>query len=153
MKKIYLMPLLILLFGCGTSRTYDYPYETVAKVLKDKFVVNHNAFQTTKPEVYEKGKKLDISFQAELDYYFSIGTDIALDSKTPKSSVVSVIIIEYYKSWSYDSRSLKMEKEFLDILGKRLETGKWEKLPWEKPKEINKDIIPAIIEDIKEKHE
>ena len=152
MKHIYLFLILILLVGCGTTKTYDCRYEEVAKVLKDKFVVTHDEFLTSKPVVYEKGDVLEISFGSNFDYYFSLGIDISLKSKNAKVTIVKVKVMEYYKAWSYESRSKKMEKQFLDILGKRLETGKWEKLPWEKKKEVNTDIIPAILEDIQERH-
>lgn len=150
MKQLLLLPILIILVGCGTSRTYDYPYETVAAVLKDKLIVNHDDFKNKKPVIYDTDGILDIYFESDIDYYFSIGTDISVRSKNAKTSTVTAKVIEYYKSWSYQSRSKKMERQFLDILGKRLKTGKWEKLPWEKKKDINRDLIPAIIEDINE---
>ena len=150
MKKLLIIPLSIFLAGCGTPRTFDYSYDKVANVLKDKLVKHHNDFITTVPVVEESGENLEVSFEAVVDFYFSIGVDISLKSKNAKTSIVTAEIIEYYKSWSYQSRNKKMEKEFLNILAKRLKTGKWERLPWQKKEEINTSILPAILEDIKE---
>jgi len=152
MKKIFLIPILSLLVGCGTTKTYNYPYEKVAEVLKEKFVVNQDDFLKSKPEVNEADDTLDISFVSDFDFYFSIGVDISLKSENAKVSIVRAKVTEFYKSWGYESRSIKMEKQFLDSLDKKLKTGKWEKLPWEKKKEVNKDIISGILEDIQERH-
>ena len=138
------LPLLLILCGCGTSRVYRYPYGVVAGVLKDKFVKHQDDMSAEKPDVSESDGAFDISLMSNLDYYFGIGTDISLERKTPDTSEVTVTVTEYYKSWSYRSRNMDMEKEFLDILEKRLKTGKWDRLPWQKKKEICKDILPAV---------
>ena len=138
------LPLLLFLCGCGTSRIYNHPYGQVAGILKARFVKKQDDMAVEKPVVNESDGSLEITLMSNFDFYFGIGTEIALERKTPDTSKVTVTVTEYYKSWSYRSRNMEMEKEFLDILETRLKTGKWDRLPWQKRKEVSQDLLPAV---------
>ena len=149
--KIQLMLItLLFLVGCGTVKTIPYPYEKVADTLKDKFVKQDDEFATTKPQVTETPKQMEVLFSVDVDFYFSITPMITIKKKGDKETEIVVKVTEYFKSWSYQSRNKKMEKEFIATLEKRLKTGKWETLPWKKKENIDQSIFSAIFNNIGE---
>ena len=148
MKNQLMLIILLFLVGCGTVQTIPYPYKTVADVLKGKFVKKYDAFTTTKPQITETPETMEILFSVDVDFYFSITPLITIKKKGDKETEFVIKVTEYFKSWSYQSRNKKMEKEFIATLEKRLKTGKWEIMPWKKKENINQSIFSAIFKNI-----
>ena len=144
MKTTISLLSILLLTACGTVQTIKYPYQTVAEVLKERFVKQHDAFKTTKPRFDTYDDSMTISFDVEVDFYFAISPEISIRKEEKDESSITVKVVEYYKSWSYQARNKKMEAEFIDTLKKRLKTGKWDKLPWEKKENLNPSIFSAV---------
>ncbi len=142
--------MLLLLVGCGTVQTIPYPYNRVAEALKGKFVTKYDAFTTTKPQVTETKENMEIIFSVDVDFYFSITPMISIKHRDSKETEITVKVTEYFKSWSYQSRNKKMEKEFIATLKKRLDTGKWEILPWKKKENISTSVFSAMFNNIGE---
>ena len=140
--------MLLSVVGCGTVQTIPYPYKTVSDVLKEKFVKKYDAFTTTKPQVTETPGTMEILFSVDVDFYFSITPLITIKKKSEKETELVIKVTEYFKSWSYQSRNKKMEKEFIATLQKRLKTGKWETMPWKKKENIDQSIFSAMFKNI-----
>lgn len=150
MKIIYILPFFLLLIGCGMTRTLNYPYPEVAKVLKDKFARQDDAFKPNKSLILDTEKKMEILYDEKFDFYYALVADMTLEEKDSKSSQISLKITENFKSWSYKSRNKQLEKKFLAVLEKRLKTGKWDELPWMKKENRSSSIFSAMFTNVGE---
>ena len=151
MKILLMLVSILFLVGCGTVKTIPYPYENVSDVLKDKLVNKDDEFTTTKPKVTETPETMEILFSVDKDFYFSITPMITIKKVGDNKTKVTVKVTEYFKSWSYQSRSKKMETEFIDVLKNRMATGKWKPLPWERDENIkNRSVFSAMFQNFGE---
>ena len=122
------------LTGCSTSRVVPYPYDVVSSVLKEKFGGKGDRFDHSDPDVSEDGDSLEISFESNVDFDYAVSMTLGaarMRGEKDKCSV-SAKIREHLRNWEYQSRSERMEKLFLDCLERRLKTGEWGELPWER---------------------
>ena len=150
MKIQLMLVALLFLVGCGTVKKLPYPYKQVAGALKEKFGTEYDAFATTKPQVTETPKTMEILFSVDVDFYFSITPMITIKKKGEKETEIVVKVTEYFKSWSYQSRSKKREKEFIETLETRLAKGEWKTLPWMKKENMETSVFSAMFQNIGE---
>jgi len=132
------------------TRTLNYPYPEVAKVLKDKFAKKDDDFKAKKTLILDSESKMELSFDVKFDFYYAILADISLEAKDSASSLITIKLTENFKSWSYKSRNKKLEKKFMAVLEKRLKTGKWEKMPWKNKENRSSSIFSAMFTNIGE---
>ena len=148
----FLFPVLVALFisGCSTSRTFEYPYPVVASALKEKFGKDDD-FNMVRAKMEDDDNAMNIAVISNVNFDFSLDAAITAEKKGDKETAVTASVTEHYRKWDYNSRNELMEQEFLDLLEKRIKTGKWEQLPWEKKKELKKkNIFSAIFSRTKD---
>jgi hypothetical protein len=150
MKIISILSLLILLTGCGMTRTLNYPYTEVAEVLKNKFAKSDDDFKSKKTLISDSDNAMELLLDIKFDFYYAIIADIDLKAKGSHSSVITLTITENFKSWSYKSRNKKLEKKFMAVLEKRLKTGKWDAMPWTDKENRSSSIFSAMFTNVGE---
>jgi len=132
-KMIFLIPMLCLLCSCFQGEPINYPFNDVSSVLKEKFINDKDkkSFDYTKPESEETPDYFYIYLKNKIDFFLVVLTEIKLKKQDEKTSLIMIRINEHDRQWNYSTREEKMEKDFLQCLQKRLETGKWKDLPWD----------------------
>jgi len=132
------------------TRTLNYPYPEVAKVLKEKFAKKDDDFKAKKTLLSDSDSQMELFCDVKFDFYYAILADISLEAKDTNSSLITIKIIENFKSWSYKSRNKKLEKKFMAILEKRLKTGKWDEMPWKNKENRSSSIFSAMFTNVGE---
>ena len=118
--------------GCATSRGLSYPYAEVTAVLKNKFGGKKDMFDHTVTDISETKDELTISFDSNVDFDYAVSVKLTASRLGGASDkcAVSAKIVEHLRDWQYQARSERMENLFLDVLEKRMATGRWDELPW-----------------------
>jgi hypothetical protein len=125
------MLLTLFLTACSSTRRFSCRYDEVASVLKDRFVENYDEFQQTKPEVNEKTGGLRIYFESPVDFFYGVRVTLGAEKVDDDTTSVFTRIMEDHRTfWGYSGRNKELEKSFLDIIGKRLSGGAWDRMPW-----------------------
>lgn len=141
MRNVLLFSALFVLTSCSATRTINFKYDEVSKVLKDRFVKNYDEFKQSKPNVTEKGGKLTLYFESPVDFFYGVNVTLgAKRSEDENKTVLSAWIIEDHRTfWGATGRNKVMEKQLMGIVEKRLKDGKWQRMPWRpvKKKKVN----------------
>ena len=87
-------------------------------------------FQAVSPELEEKPDYMYMYIQDNIDFFLLIKIKIKLKKDEEQTSKIMIRVEEYTRQWSYTKRVEDMEKAFFQCLEKRMETGKWDPLPW-----------------------
>jgi hypothetical protein len=133
-KFTALLFVISILCSCASSRDFNVDYMTVSQAMKERFVKNEWTVSTTiKSIVKEKNDELYIRYY---DWQFpdtKIRCDIDIEPQGETFSTVYVYV-KNHGSWFYPfNYNWWLGEEVLDLLEKRLESGRWGRLSWEPP--------------------
>ena len=130
-KLIFLLPMLCLLCSCFRGKPIDYPFKDISLALKKEFMKDKDAFEYVKPEIEEEPGYMYLYQPKYVDFYLVLHITVKLKKETEKTSKIMIEITEYNRQWKFGMREKDMEKDFLNALEGRMETGKWGLLPWD----------------------
>lgn len=131
MRNVFIFSALFVLTSCSTTRTVNFKYDEVSKVLKEHFVENYDEFKQSKPNLKESSGALTVYFESPVDFFYGVKVTLGAERIDNEKTDVSAWIIEDHRTfWGYTGRNKKLEKEFLDVVEKRLKSGKWQRMPW-----------------------
>ena len=135
-KLLYALPIVpLLLCSCFQGRPINYPFNDVSAALKQKFTrADKQSFEYTAPKIEDSPGYFYLYFEKNLNFFKYIKTEIKLKKDSEKTSKIMIRINEHNRQWNYSMRQEDKEQELYDKLVRRLATGKWESMSWERKK-------------------
>ena len=134
-KNFFLITVIfVLLSSCSSGRFVPYKYEDVVLAAKEKFAVNEwTEFYTRKSFVRERPGSETVF--THYDWGFpepKVTCIVEIDSDKGGMAYVYVFVREWDDWFSPLTYSPSKARKVLDIIQKRMESGSWNEMPWNK---------------------